>query len=87
MFGITIPDGALFYATPRRRQEVAFTAVLRSQTERLCARMEDLYGRRETPPPVYLRGCESCSLMNICLPRTLATPLAVQAYLPGALRD
>ena len=49
------PAGALFYATPRRRQEVAFTAELRGQTERLCAHMQELYGRRETPPPVYTR--------------------------------
>jgi CRISPR-associated exonuclease Cas4 len=87
MFGIAIPGGALFYARPRRRQEVAFTPELRGQTERLCARMWDLYGRRETPPPVYTRGCESCSLKNICLPRTLANPRDVQAYLAGALRE
>lgn len=87
MFGVAIPGGALFYATPRRRQEVVFTAELRGQTERLCARMQDLYGRRETPPPVYTRGCESCSLKNICLPRTLASPRDVRAYLAGAFRE
>jgi CRISPR-associated exonuclease Cas4 len=86
-FGITIPGGALFYATPRRRQEVIFTPELRGQTERLCARMQDLYGRRETPPPVYTRGCESCSLKNICLPGTLAAPRDVRAYLAGAMRE
>ena len=87
MFNITIHAGALFYATPRRRQEVAFTPELRGQTERLCARMQDLYGRRETPPPIYTRACESCSLKNICLPRTLAEPRDVRAYLAGALRE
>jgi CRISPR-associated exonuclease Cas4 len=87
MFNLTIPAGALFYATPRRRQEVAFTPELRGQTERLCARMQDLYGRRETPPPIYTRACESCSLKNICLPRTLAEPRDVRAYLAGALRE
>jgi len=87
MFGITIPGGALFYATPRRRQEVAFTPELRVQTERLCARMQDLYRRRETPPPVYTRGCENCSLKNICLPRTLAAPRDVRAYLTGAIKE
>jgi CRISPR-associated exonuclease Cas4 len=86
MFGVAVPVGALFYATPRRRQEVAFTPELRGQTERLCVRMQDLYGRRETPPPVYTRGCESCSLKNICLPRALATPRDVRAYLAGAMR-
>jgi CRISPR-associated exonuclease Cas4 len=87
MFGVAISSGALFYATPRRRQEVAFTAELRGQTERLCARMQDLYGRRETPPPVYTRGCESCSLKNVCLPRKLAAGCNVRAYLAGAFRE
>jgi len=87
MFGITIPAGALFYATTRRRQEFAFTTELRAQTERLCARMQDLYARRETPPPVYTKGCENCSLKNICLPRTLAASREVRAYLAGAMKE
>jgi CRISPR-associated exonuclease Cas4 len=87
MFGITIPAGALFYATTRRRQEVAFTLELRAQTERLCARMQELYAGRETPPPVYTKSCESCSLKNICLPRTLAAVRDVQAYLAGAMKE
>ena len=85
MFGVAVPSGALFYATPRRRLEVVFTPELRRQTERLCARMQELYRRRETPAPVYTRGCESCSLKDICLPRALATPRDVRAYLSGAL--
>ena len=85
--GLPIPAGALFYAAPRRRQEVAFTPQLRAQTERLCARMQDLYGRRETPPPVYTKGCENCSLKNICLPRTLAVPRDVRAYLAAAMKE
>jgi CRISPR-associated exonuclease Cas4 len=87
MFGITILRGALFYATPRRRQEVVFTSELRGQTARLCARMQELYGRRETPQAIYTRGCESCSLKNICLPRTLAASRDVRKYLAGAIRE
>ena len=87
MFGVPIPGGALFYATPRRRTEVAFTSELRRQTERLCVRMHELYLRRETPPPVYTRGCESCSLKTICLPRALAEPRNVREYLAGAMLD
>jgi CRISPR-associated exonuclease Cas4 len=87
MFGIAIPTGALFYATPRRRLEVAFTPDLHRQTEALCARMHELHSRRETPPPVYMRGCESCSLKTACMPRALAEPRDVGAYLAGAIMD
>jgi len=87
MFGVGIPGGALFYATPRRRQEVPFTTELRRQTERLCARMQDLYQRRETPAPFYTKGCESCSLKEVCLPRALGAPRDVRAYLAKAFRE
>ena len=86
MYGIAIASGALYYDTPRRRQDVAFTGELRAQTERLCVRMHELYRCGETPPPVYMRGCESCSLKEACLPRTLASPRDVRAYLEGAVR-
>ncbi len=85
MLSVSIPEGALFYATPRRRQTVPLTPQLRTQTENICARMQHLYRRRETPAPIYTRGCESCSLKNICLPRTLASPRDVRAYLAGAI--
>jgi CRISPR-associated exonuclease Cas4 len=87
MFEISIAQGALFYAIPQRRHEVPFTPELRAQTERLCARMQTLYGRRETPAPVYTKGCENCSLKNICLPRALAGPRDVFAYLAAAMRE
>jgi CRISPR-associated exonuclease Cas4 len=87
MFGITIPGGVLFYATPRRRQEVPFTTELRQKTEQLCERMRELYGRRETPAPVYTRACERCSLQSLCLPCTLAAPRDVRAYLAGAMKE
>jgi CRISPR-associated exonuclease Cas4 len=87
MFRVTIPGGALFYATPRRRLDVAFLPDLRRQTEALCDRMHQLHSRGETPSPIYTRGCESCSLKTLCMPRTLAGPRDVGAYLAGAIMD
>jgi hypothetical protein len=49
--------------------------------------MQELYGRRATPAPVYTRGCERCSLQSLCLPRTLAAPRDVRAYLAGAIKE
>ncbi len=88
MFGIAIPKGALFYATPRRRLEVVFTSDLRGQTERLCARMQELYGRRETPREgPHSRPRELLIEKHICLPRTPAAPRDVRKYLAGAIRE
>ena len=64
-----IPEGALFYGTPRRRQTCSFDASLRAETEGLAARMHELYRRRATPRAVYEPKCDNCSLIACCLPR------------------
>jgi CRISPR-associated exonuclease Cas4 len=85
MFESPVAAGALFYGTPRRRLEVPFDAVLRAETERLAARMHELYRERATPRAVYLPKCEKCSLIVLCMPRALAKPPGVARYLARAL--
>jgi len=73
MFQVSIPSGALFYGTSRRRTIVDFTTQLRSRTESLAGQMHRLYAAKLTPPAVYAKKCESCSLVNICLPKICHT--------------
>lgn len=87
MFGARIEGGALYYGTNRRRQEVKFEGELRRRTEELAQRMQQLYSAGVTPPPVYSKKCESCSLYNRCLPRTVAKSGSVARYLASALKD
>ncbi len=85
MFGVPIARGALFYGTPRRRQEVEFSAGLRAETEGLAARMQRLYRDRVTPRASYSAKCDKCSLVALCLPKTLAGANAVERYLRRAI--
>src|ERR1039458_8347412 len=85
MFEAPVGAGALFYGTPRRRLEVPFDAVLRAETERLAARMHEMYCARATPRAVYLPKCDNCSLIALCMPRALAKPAGVARYLARAL--
>ena len=85
MFEAPVGAGALFYGTPRRRLEVPFDAVLRAETERLEARMHEMYCARATPRAVYLPKCDNCSLIALCMPRALAKPAGVARYLARAL--
>lgn len=71
MMSIAVPEGAIFYATTRRRTPVLFNQVLRAETERLAVRMHQLYAARVTPAPILLPRCRSCSLIEICQPRSL----------------
>jgi CRISPR-associated exonuclease Cas4 len=86
MFGVAIPSGALFYGKNRRRTQVDFDAQRRTRTEDLARRMHELYSARTTPPAVYAKKCESCSLMERCMPR-MSTRGDVERYLATAMRD
>jgi CRISPR-associated exonuclease Cas4 len=86
MFGVTIEAGALFYGLPRRRCHVAFDARLQGETEALARRMHELCRVGITPPAVYSKKCESCSLYDRCLPR-MGPKRCVQRYVEGALKD
>lgn len=63
-----IPEGALFYGEPRRREPVAFTEELRQEVRQCAAEMRELYRRGRTPMPKRAKRCNACSLNEICLP-------------------
>src|SRR5580698_3564145 len=65
MLDLSIPGGALFYGTTRRRLDVAFDETLRHEVERLAERMHDLYRRQCTPIVEYAPKCENCSLIEV----------------------
>jgi CRISPR-associated exonuclease Cas4 len=87
MFGVSIGGGALFYGTNRRRTRVEFDTGLRGQTESLACRMHALYLAGVTPPAEYAKKCESCSLMERCMPRMSTRRRDVARYLATALRE
>jgi CRISPR-associated exonuclease Cas4 len=72
--------------TTRRRKEVPLDATLRTRTEELARRMHELYSARVTPPAVYAKKCDRCSLYDRCLPRTASKRDAVKRYLARELR-
>lgn len=70
MLGLTVPEGALFYGRPRRREGVVFDATLRQATEDAARRLRQLVDSGVTPPPVNDTRCKRCSLADHCLPAT-----------------
>lgn len=73
MLNCSVPRGAIFYGEPRRRIEVEFTSDLRLRTKGLAAEMHRLYDARETPNAQPGTHCQSCSLVNVCLPQATET--------------
>ncbi len=81
MLGITVPDGAIFYGKPRRREAVAIDTGLRDKTHALAGLMHDLWVTRRTPPPDPGPKCDHCSLRNNCLPDTTSASEYLQRML------
>ena len=65
-----IPCGALFYGRTRRRQDVKFNDSLRLETEIAAKELHTLFKSGLTPKPVYEKKCDSCSFVDLCLPKT-----------------
>lgn len=86
MLCCTIPTGALYYGQPRRRQEVTFTRSLRTLVEHTAEEMHQLFRRGYTPKSKPTKGCNACSLKDLCLPRLAKGP-SVAEYLRGELNE
>lgn len=81
MLGVDIPEGALFYGKQRRRQAVVFDDELRGITTDIAIRLHTLIDGGTTPPAVYEKKCDTCSLIEVCLPRISTGRKSVARYL------
>jgi CRISPR-associated exonuclease Cas4 len=87
MLGVEVPSGALFYGKTRHREDVDFDARLRSETEETAKRFHALIEARVTPRPVYGKQCDTCSLKDLCLPKTVQTGRSIDRYLMNAMSE
>jgi CRISPR-associated exonuclease Cas4 len=84
MLGAPVPAGALYYGETRHRLEVPFDAELRRLTEQTAAHFHALIDSGVTPPPVHEPKCDSCSLLEVCMPA--APRRSARGYLADLLR-
>jgi len=87
MLSVPIPGGAIFYGRTRRRLDVSFEDSLRQETEETAKGTHDLLSSGITPPPVYEKRCESCSLIEKCLPKTIGKKSSVKGYLMRIIEE
>jgi CRISPR-associated exonuclease Cas4 len=81
MLSVSISNGAIFYGRTRRRFDVTFDDALRKETEETAKRAHQLINLGITPPAVYEKRCEQCSLIGECLPKTTGKKSSVKRYL------
>lgn len=85
MLGAPVPAGALYYGETRHRLDVPFDAELRRLTEQAAARFHALIASGVTPTPVREPKCDSCSLLEVCMPA--APGRSARSYLADLLRQ
>ena len=86
MLCCAVPEGALYYGETRRRLEIQFAPGLRSQVQNSLAEMHELYRRRYTPKVKPSKGCNACSLKDLCVPKLMRAK-KVSDYLACAMED
>ncbi len=86
MYGIHIPEAALFYHETRHRETVRIDEHLRQLTYELSEAMHRTFERGITPKAEERGGCRNCSLFDICAP-DLTKKTSVAYYLKKTLDE
>lgn len=86
MTGKPVNEGALYYATSKRRRVVPITATLRSDVSQTAEAIRQMLASGKLPPPLIgeqaARRCKACSLQERCQPQaTHAGLLSARAAL------
>lgn len=80
MTGKAVNEGALYYATSKRRRVVAITEQLRLDVAQTADAIRQMLASGELPPPLVgeqaARRCKACSLLERCQPRATHAGLA-----------
>lgn len=86
MFVCGIPIGYLFYGKTKNREKVTLDSALREKVLDAAKEMHRLYARRYTPKAKPSLACRSCSLQDICLPKTM-DDLSAASYVAKHLKE
>lgn len=81
-----IPSGSLFYGETRRRMKVEFTDELRRKVCSMAEEMHDLWKKEHTPKAKRHKGCNACSLKEICIPK-LGKIKSVEDYINDSIHE
>ncbi len=81
MLHVSIPEGAFYYGKTRHRLEVEFTPDLRKTTKNTADSLHAFVAQGQTPSAKYSKRCDSCSFIDVCLPKQVSRNLSVNDYI------
>ena len=80
MTGSAVAEGAIFYATSKRRRVVPITPMLRAQVEQTAQAIRQMFATATLPTVLEAdqatRRCKACSLIERCQPRAAQANLS-----------
>lgn len=85
MFDSEIPYGFLFYGETRSREKVEFPQEIRQKVLQDFEEMHSLYQKKWIPKAKYRGECKSCSLYELCMPKTKSVQTYIDDMLEGSL--
>ena len=81
MTGFAVTEGAIYYATSKRRRVVSITAQLRVQVEETAQAIRQMLASGTLPPVLgpeqAAKRCKACSLIERCQPQAARADMAV----------
>jgi len=81
MLDTKVETGALFYGKTRRRLDVVFDKDLRELTIKTAEDIHDMISSEITPPPCYEKKCDTCSFLQLCLPKAIEKQRSVSTWI------
>jgi CRISPR-associated exonuclease Cas4 len=67
----SVPRGAIYHHSSRKRREVEFTPELRARVAEVTQAIRSMLASKHLPPPVNDRRCNHCSLQESCMPAVI----------------
>ena len=86
MLNTDVPEGAIYYGQPKKREIVCLSSVLRDTLASAVSGLHRLISSNLTPLAKYDKKCEACSLVDLCQPRLPKSHDAVEKYLERELK-
>jgi CRISPR-associated exonuclease Cas4 len=81
MTGKQVEEGAIFYATSKRRRVVPITSELKDLVVRTSQAVRQMLSTTILPPPLEAlqaaKRCKACSLIDRCQPQALSAGIAI----------
>ncbi|WP_457553049.1 CRISPR-associated protein Cas4 [Desulfobacula sp.] len=81
MVGVGVETGALFYGKTRRRLDVIFDKKLRELTLKTAREVHEMISSEITPPPFYEKKCDTCSFLQLCLPKAIGKKRKISSWI------